>query len=117
MKIITIIFLALTLCISFSSISFSKDVRGSHSNLQCLDCHGTATPEKQAPQSACRNCHGDMTDSKVLTFSDSHGKSYTVSPHNSHAGSLRCTLCHTAHKTPTLYCNEACHHTFSLQMP
>lgn len=117
MKVFPMILLTLMLCISITSIAASKEVRGSHSELGCSECHGTDSPTKSASQKACKSCHGDMTDSPVITFKDEYDKSYTVSPHDSHAGQLRCTLCHSAHKATQLYCNDGCHHTFKLIVP
>lgn len=86
--------------------------------LACEDCHNTKEPVKRAPVSTCKGCHGNLDGTYKGMLSDDGKLSEKVYPegnstktvnfHNSHQGDLRCTLCHTAHKQPVLYCNE-CH--------
>ncbi len=98
----------------------AEKITGMHleAGLKCADCHNTDKPETKAPQSACIECHDTMADGTPVTFKDGKGVSYTVSPHASHAGQIRCTLCHRAHRPSTLYCNDGgCHHDFILKVP
>ena len=86
--------------------------------LSCADCHNTDTPEKRAPASTCKGCHENMdgtykgilgADGKPEHKDYPEGTGYkNASFHDSHQGDIRCTMCHTAHQAPVLYCNE-CH--------
>ena len=79
-------------------------VMGKHGELgiQCAACHKTDAPTSRAPASACANCHGSYAEVAAKT------KALKPNPHDSHAGEVRCTLCHKSHKPSTVYCNE-CH--------
>jgi fumarate reductase flavoprotein subunit len=85
--------------------------------LNCADCHDTDKPEKRAPASKCIECHSSKTDEPPIAFKDETDISYNVNPHASHAGNMRCTLCHKIHAPSSLYCNEGCHHKFLLKVP
>lgn len=115
-------FLIFLVVISAAVLAYGDDVhklRGKHleNGLACADCHGTDSPSEKAPQSACRGCHGDMTDMAPLAFKDTSGHDFKVNPHNSHLGSMRCTKCHQIHSPSKLFCNEGCHHSFELNVP
>lgn len=86
--------------------------------LECADCHETDTPTKRANQRLCIECHGDKADDdEVKTLVDANGTKDESTIHTSHAGQLRCTLCHAIHKPSVLYCNEGCHHTWQIKVP
>ena len=85
--------------------------------LSCTDCHGTDKPDSRAPQGPCRDCHGDKSDDKSIKFTGASGKSYETVVHNSHVGSVRCTLCHKSHEPSILYCNTESCHTHKLTVP
>lgn len=113
----------LTAMLLFANVALAQkttvEISGAHldAGLGCTDCHGTDTPEKRASQKACLECHGDMLDSAPIKFNSEDGAAFEVSPHNSHAGQIRCTLCHASHEPSKLYCNEGCHHKFILEVP
>lgn len=92
--------------------------------LVCADCHKTENPEKRAPASSCIECHEnkDGTYKGVLDdkgepvkkdYNESAGMK-SVNMHDSHQGEIRCTVCHTYHKEPALYCNEC--HSFDVKV-
>jgi fumarate reductase flavoprotein subunit len=103
----------------FAAEKRSGEITGAHAEaeLGCTDCHATDKPVKNAPQSSCIECHGDRSDETPMVLKEKNGLEFTVSPHNSHAGQIRCTLCHKLHGKSILYCNEACHHEFILTVP
>lgn len=86
--------------------------------LSCIDCHNTDTPGKRAPASTCKNCHENLdgtykgelgADGKPVHKEYPEGNGFKMTNfHDSHQGDIRCTLCHTAHQEPVMYCNE-CH--------
>ena len=81
--------------------------------VKCVDCHGEASPQKEANAASCANCHKG-TPGSVKKYSD-QGNMRTVNVHDSHEGSLRCTLCHHIHKDSTFYCNDC--HKFEAKVP
>ncbi len=92
--------------------------------LVCADCHKTENPEKRAPASSCIECHenkdgtykgvlGDDGQPLKKTYSEAAGTK-SVNIHDSHQGEIRCTVCHTSHKEPVLYCNEC--HSFKVKV-
>jgi fumarate reductase flavoprotein subunit len=99
---------ALALMLAFPRISgaVELDKRHAKGGVGCVDCHGEASPQKAAKASACIGCHTD-TPGAVKPYPD-QGVTRSVNVHQSHEGTLRCTLCHHAHKESTLYCNQ-CH--------
>ena len=106
----------------FSVLAYAanEEIRGAHleNELTCFDCHETDEPTKRANQRLCIDCHGDMSDdTEIRHFKDANGVNHEAPVHTSHAGQLRCTLCHQAHQPSVLYCNEGCHHTFDIQVP
>jgi DnaJ-class molecular chaperone len=80
-----------------------------HKSLPCATCHGTATPSRPAPASACMKCHGSYDAIAKRTAK------ITPNPHDAHVGQLRCTLCHKAHQPSVLYCDQC--HDFKLKTP
>ncbi|MCD8553600.1 cytochrome c3 family protein [Seleniivibrio sp.] len=118
MKTIISIAILFCLCFALSALADGSGLADKHkeNGMKCADCHLEDTPTKKASAKQCIACHGDMKDSKELSFKDQGGKEYKLSPHNSHAGQIRCTLCHSGHNPSKLYCNT-CHHTFQISVP
>lgn len=121
MKKIYLVFIIvmLTLCAVFAYAA-DKQVSGTHleNGIRCVDCHETDEPTKRANQRACQSCHGDMSDkTEPMHFKDAAGAMHEIAIHKSHAGQIRCTLCHMSHQPAVLYCNEGCHHTFEIKVP
>ncbi len=81
--------------------------------ISCADCHGTATPERRAPASACINCHGEIPGA-VKSYDDA-GTAREINVHDSHDGQLRCTLCHRIHEESIFYCADC--HQFDVKVP
>jgi len=109
-KIINFLILCLALSAGVLFAQGAGELRGAHSEagLACVDCHGTDTPDKKAPASACMTCHADHKG-EVREYTN-NGIKVKVNPHASHQGDLRCTLCHKIHSPSKLYCNqEGCH--------
>lgn len=78
----------------------------------CEACHKTNSPSRAAKASSCARCH---------TYADVAKKTSKMNPnpHESHAGEVRCTLCHREHKASVNYCLE-CHQTgekFQFKVP
>ncbi len=71
--------------------------------VSCEQCHKTAAPSRPAKAKSCNQCHayGDLAQA-------SEAKKLALNPHDSHAGELRCTLCHREHAQSVLHCRE-CH--------
>ena len=49
----------------------------------------------------CEQCHNSSAPTAAA-------KKVALNPHDSHAGQLRCTLCHKEHEQSVLYCRQ-CH--------
>ena len=56
-----------------------------------------------AKSKACMKCHNYQDLAAA-----SAAKKVALNPHDSHAGQLRCTLCHKEHEQSVLYCRQ-CH--------
>ena len=71
--------------------------------VSCEACHKTKAPNGAAKASSCNACH---------SYGDLAKKTEKVNPnpHDSHAGEIRCTLCHKEHKVSENYCIQ-CHAT------
>ena len=70
-------------------------------SVSCDKCHGVANPSTPAKAKACAKCHTyDAVAEKT--------KNMNPNPHDSHAGQLRCTLCHREHAQSVVYC-KTCH--------
>lgn len=69
----------------------------------CEQCHNSSAPVAAAKSKACMKCHNypDLAAASVA-------KKLALNPHDSHAGQLRCTLCHKEHEQSVLYCRQ-CH--------
>ena len=57
----------------------------------------------QAKGVSCEQCHNYPDLAKA-----SAEKKVALNPHDSHAGQLRCTLCHKEHQQSVVYCRQ-CH--------
>jgi len=91
-------------------------ITGKHAEegLVCRSCHFSDKPSTPAPQAACIECHGVYKGSPASTHDLAVGRRrFKVNVHDAHPGQLDCTLCHAAHKMPTLYCNTC--HTFKIE--
>lgn len=78
----------------------------------CQACHKTQTPSRAAKASACNGCHSYDALAKQTA-------QIQPNPHDSHAGQIRCTLCHKEHKASENYC-RSCHATgekFGFKVP
>jgi hypothetical protein len=110
--ILSLLFVVLTV---FPALSETGKVNAIHqeNDIACIDCHGTATPEKRAATRFCIECHSEVPGS-VKEYLD-RGNQLSVNVHDSHDGQLRCTLCHSIHKESELYCNSC--HVFEVNVP
>ena len=110
--------------------SYTREITGTpahkEAGIGCVACHGADTPERRAPVSACKGCHGN-SDGTYKGKLDKDGKpvkqryldgntALIFNFHDSHDGDLRCTVCHTVHAKPSQpeHCN-ACH-KFAVQV-
>lgn len=98
------------------SISFAEEFladRHVQRGIDCVDCHGTDTPEKDTfvSMDKCMDCHGSYDEVEAMT--QSLGEE---NPHNNHVGELDCTVCHYGHSPSTLYCAK-CHSGLDLKTP
>jgi len=119
MKYIFTLLIIITLFTITAYADAEHQLKGRHleNKLNCVDCHSEEQPTGKAPQAVCRSCHGDMKDSESIITKNSSGHDVKLNPHASHAGDIRCTKCHSIHKTSALFCNEGCHHRFELNVP
>lgn len=101
---------------TFVFASADKPLKVHSENLECANCHETNEPVSRASYKKCVECHGDMKTAEKSTFHDEGGAVFTMNPHNSHAGNMRCTLCHSSHAESVVYCNT-CHHNFDMKVP
>ena len=69
----------------------------------CEQCHSSSAPVAAAKSKACMKCHNYQDLAAA-----SAAKKVALNPHDSHAGQLRCTLCHKEHEQSVLYCRQ-CH--------
>ena len=128
--------LILTVSFAFSAAAISQAVPGvivsmpAHEGekLVCTDCHaqGDTTNAVSTVVPSCISCHALPGDRYYYGARDADGNVLEVeyiearrtklaSMHNSHAGEIRCTVCHTSHKEPEpLYCNHC--HQFEVEM-
>lgn len=95
---------------SAQALELVGDMGAAHSKmkLECTTCH-TDGIDKAASDKACLSCHGDYAEVAKTTAK------MLPNPHDSHMGKLRCTICHSAHKAPRVYCND-CHTFESLKL-
>ncbi|MCL1046544.1 cytochrome c3 family protein [Shewanella electrodiphila] len=121
MKQLLLLIIAIGTISVYSNSVFAKShpVLGKHQafEITCADCHKTEKPTRKASQKACRSCHENQKEKKAIAFKDKDGREVTLNIHDSHVGDIRCTVCHSTHTKSKLYCNEACHHAFELQVP
>ena len=99
----TLAILAALAALTSASGAWAGDMTSKHAErgVACASCHGTSTPATKAKSKACMSCHSYAD----LAKKTAGGK---INPHDSHAGELRCTLCHKEHGESTLYC-KTCH--------
>ncbi|MCD8554775.1 cytochrome c3 family protein [Seleniivibrio sp.] len=89
----------------------ANELKGKHKEaaVACADCHKTDTPDKPAPVTSCKECHGGYAEVKELT------KGGEVNPHDSHLGEVDCRDCHKIHAQSQLVCASC--HNFELIVP
>jgi len=82
---------------STQAAEFKHQARG----VSCEQCHGVAMPSAPAKAKSCMKCHnyGDLAKKSAKL---------NPNPHDSHAGELRCTLCHREHSQSVVHC-KTCH--------
>lgn len=91
------------------------DLKHQARGLQCESCHKVATPTKKPKARVCETCHAydDLAQR-------SEKKGLVPNPHQSHAGPIKCVLCHHEHKPSESYC-VSCHTNgdprFSFKVP
>ncbi|ADD68855.1 flavocytochrome c [Denitrovibrio acetiphilus DSM 12809] len=123
-----IVTLVVVMLASFSMCAYAADnynhnLKPHHdeAGLTCADCHQIERPIKAASADSCKSCHSDIRKTgRVVKFTERRtGRVMELNPHASHAGPIRCTLCHSEHKTSKLLCNDGCHdhHTWDLMVP
>lgn len=95
---------------SAQSFELVGDMGAAHAKakLECTSCHKEGL-DKAPSDKACMTCHGDYAAVAKTT------EKMIPNPHASHMGDLRCTICHSAHKAPRVYCND-CHTFESLKL-
>ncbi|MDR1014400.1 MAG: cytochrome c3 family protein [Coriobacteriales bacterium] len=76
----------------------------------CTTCHGQVSSDEDYAMPAektCLSCHAQ--EDVIASTADYDDPTQGLqNPHDSHAGTPRCTLCHSNHADSSLYCNE-CH--------
>lgn len=100
MKALSII-LACCLCLGIQVHAAPSQFKHMQKGVTCEMCHNSAQPVTKAKAKSCAKCH---------KYEDLAQKSAKLNPnpHDSHAGQLRCTLCHREHEQSVVYCKE-CH--------
>ena len=88
-------------CMSSAVLAAPSQFKHQARNVNCEACHNTAAPVSAAKSKSCMKCH---------TYEAVAAKTAKMNPnpHDSHAGQLRCTLCHKEHSDSVVYCRE-CH--------
>jgi len=100
----------------FTSWASSKylDAHHGRKNVTCAGCH-EKLPETgdSVENDRCLACHGTMEKLVKKTapkdFPDRN-------PHESHLGTINCTVCHKAHAASKTYCLD-CHKNFNMKIP
>ncbi|MCF0253188.1 MAG: cytochrome c3 family protein [Duodenibacillus sp.] len=93
------------------SMQFKHQMKG----IGCVMCHKTAAPAAKPKAKVCNECHqyGDLARKSAA-------KGLELNPHDSHAGELKCVLCHREHAKSVVHCKE-CHKSgarkFEFQVP
>ncbi|MCD7990135.1 MAG: cytochrome c3 family protein [Klebsiella quasipneumoniae] len=104
MKISKLLFIPL-LSFALSGLAVAQPAMFKHQQrgVNCAMCHGSAAPVAPAKAKSCMQCHeyGKLAEASAK-------KGMALNPHDSHAGQLRCTLCHKEHNQSVLHCRE-CH--------
>lgn len=106
MKIITLFFSALILCIGVISNTNAQEFKWQEhhlkSGIKCNSCHGNDTSATISNET-CLECHNSYTQLAEQT-QDMH-----INVHKSpHFKDLECTSCHTSHNETTAFCQD-CH--------
>lgn len=106
MKITTLIFSMLMLCVGGASIAHAQEFKWQQFHLnngvKCANCHGSDT-KAAITNDTCLTCHvsyeklGEQTKDMHLNVH--------MSPHFEN---LECTACHTSHNETTPFCQD-CH--------
>lgn len=92
------------LMLVFSEAAFCQtQFKHQSRSVTCEQCHMVAAPTTKAKAKVCFNCHNYQDLAKK-----SATKGLALNPHDSHAGELRCNLCHKEHGQSVVYCKE-CH--------
>ncbi|WP_052074617.1 cytochrome c3 family protein [Shewanella mangrovi] len=106
MKITTLVFSMMMLCIGGVSIAHAQDFKWQQHHLQqgikCASCHGNDV-KAAIKNDTCLSCHGSYEKLGQQT-KDMHLNVHQ-SPHFEH---LECTACHTSHDQTTAFCQD-CH--------
>jgi fumarate reductase flavoprotein subunit len=95
-KLLIVLFGA-ALTLSAGAMDFKHQAKG----IKCEQCHGVASPAAPAKAKSCVKCHNYPALAEKT-------KALNPNPHDSHAGEVRCTLCHREHAPSVVYCKE-CH--------
>ena len=106
MKITTIFFSMLMLCIGGASIANAQEFKWQEHHLKqgikCASCHGSDV-KAVISNDSCLKCHGSY-DKLADQTKDMH-----INVHKSpHFKDLECTSCHTSHNETTAFCQD-CH--------
>lgn len=95
----SLLFIGLCSAVSAQPTMMKHQAKG----VSCEQCHKSAAPVAAAKSKACMQCHNYPALAKA-----SAEKKLALNPHDSHAGQLRCTLCHKEHQQSVVYCRQ-CH--------
>lgn len=93
---------ALTAALFCSAVAAPTQFKHMNKGVNCEMCHASATPAGPAKAKSCNKCHNYADLAKKTA------KPGKLNPHDSHAGELRCTLCHKEHSDSVVYCKQ-CH--------
>lgn len=105
---ITRILLALgaSVCLAASVQAADMQFKHMQRGVSCAQCHGVSAPTTPAKAKSCMKCHDYAT---LAAKTDPKKKpELKLNPHDSHAGELRCTLCHREHAQSVNHC-KTCH--------
>ena len=80
------ILLAGAFCTAQAAPTMAKHMQ---KGVTCEQCHSSSAPVAAAKSKACMKCHNYQDLAAA-----SAAKKVALNPHDSHAGQLRCTLCH-----------------------
>lgn len=97
------ILLTTLLSLAVAGAAQAMDMKHQARGVACADCHKTAAPASKPKAKVCFDCH-DYDD----LAKRSAAKGLALNPHDSHAGQIKCILCHREHKPSVVYC-KSCH--------